>query len=278
MNGNGNGDLSGPDFGGPDVPGADIPGPSDLPGFDVPGADIPGPSDYGPSGLFDIELSAYSPGPTPSPTEPSDLPDLSKAFSPASAVIEFEEGPELPSKFDISRVLDITGKTGLTIAAMSNPAFALAAGVINLAAGLFKEITGITFGQFVNALMGGEPAKGMEKGPMASVPSVRGTPITPGEYNAPKTEGLNLGLFSVPLSQKEPSSYYAKPSSVPLSMSLFGAKEGGGLMIFPTSAKGIEAEGSSLLKKQEPVIDTTSLLFLLGMGAVGMILRKGARA
>jgi hypothetical protein len=98
------------------------------------------------------------------------------------------------------------------------------------------------------------------------------------------TEGNLEPILSLP--QKElsfPSTSYAKAGYPSLSASLFGimAKEGEGLMIFPSSAGGVEPEMSSLLqagKKQEPLIDTTSLLFLLGMGVVGMVLRKGARA
>jgi hypothetical protein len=133
------------------------------------------------------------------------------------------------------------------------------------------------------------PAVAVSPAPVSSQSySPKGTPIsmTPG---TPVPYSMESSVFAIPVTPEA-----AMPLSKPypsLSTSLFGIpsapkKEERGLMIFPTSAKGIEPEGSSLLKKQdvsgagpfkkqEPVFNTTSLLFLLGMGAVGIVLRKG---
>lgn len=99
------------------------------------------------------------------------------------------------------------------------------------------------------------------------------TPISLADYSG----SLGAGISSIPTTFESAVSKSTYPS---LSTSLFTIQkkeEGEGLMIFPTSTKDVEKEGSSLLgtgKKQEPVIDSKSILFLLGMGAVGMILRK----
>jgi hypothetical protein len=286
-------------------------------GPDVPGADIPGGYGEAPSPAPEMTLErameqlqgAYPSTPSPSlaiTSEPSTMDDVSRAFSPPSsepaltegrptsqAVFEFEEGKAEPSR-------------GLTIGQMADKAAELGIRASGLGPyGLIGAIFGL-FGQACITLTGHKPgelidmgltALGLTQAPAPSAktetapapaPSVRGTPISVIEYSGMKSEGNLESVLSLSPAQKAPSSYpsryYAKTPPQSLSTSLFGvtekvtAKEGGGLMIFPSSASGIEKEGSSLLKKREPVIDSTSMLFLLGMGVVGMVLRKGGRA
>jgi hypothetical protein len=296
-NGNGNGDLNGGIFGGPDVPGADIPGPADLPGFDKPGSDIPGPGDYpgidkGLGGRFNIELEGYTPPPDPLPSsvpsEPSryEMDNLNKAFSPAEpqvsepskgktlgeAVDKFAQWGITMSKFGpyglIGAFFDLFGKACIGIT-----------GALGMNDGKGHTPGGL-IDQGLAALGLGEVQLSSGKGlaPSGPGPSPRGTTITmsPDGYTEKISAAGLESVLSFSPAQKAPSSYpsYYGGSAYPaLSMSLFQAKENGGLMIFPTSGGAIEPEMSSLVKKQEPVIDTPSLLFLMGMGLLGVVLR-----
>ena len=266
---NGNGDLSGLDFGGPDAPGSDIPGPGDLPGFDAPGSDIPGPAD--------LPASA-----------PSTIDNLSNAFSP----FEFEESEVETSK----------GK-GLTFGQLSDKAAAWGItlsryGPLGVVGGFFdlfgKAFIDVTAAIGLNEGKGYTPGQAIDKGLTAlgmtqaqapaqaqaqpsSTPLARGAPITlsPDGYKGMKSEGNLESVLSFSPAPKAPSSYGSPyyTGYQPLSMSLFQAKENGGMMIFPTSGGGVEPEMSSLMKKEQSIINTPNLLFLMGMGLLGIVLR-----
>ena len=273
MNGNGNGDM---DLGGGF--GAQTGGAMGTGGVLGGGTPSGAPEIQGPDGLFDINLSAYSPPPdvVPEPTAPSTIDDLNKAFSPVPEVTPTQEWPSEsrfveawghptapysePTAKGIGIILDQTVKTILSFVPFGN---------------LIKGWVDVLFG----APLGTTVSKGL-----AGVRMTRGesamSKFTSLE-SSPPSEGNLESVFSLSPVEKAPSSYpsyYGGTAYPALSMSLFGAKEGGGLMIFPSSTAGAEPEMATLTKKQEPLIDTTSLLFLLGMGAVGMVLRKGASA
>jgi hypothetical protein len=285
----------------------------------VLGGEAPGgaPEVQGPDGLFDINLSAYSPAPDVflEPSIPSTMDDVSKAFSPPSpAFIEFEEGrtglplsSEWPSESrfvstwqgivreventlqgmiearpgqikDIKKAVDAIIYGLLGVIGIAQPEAAPALASIALGKGLIEKVGEKTLGQKIAEAAIPEPTFVSAWERHYGFTSPASPAITASPDSEAKSEGLSEGLFSIPVSQKEPSSYlstyYGKTGYQPLSMSLFQAKEGGGLMIFPTSGKNIEPEGSSLLKKQGPVIDSKALFFLVGMGALGMVLRK----
>lgn len=256
-----------------------------------PSAPVPSAPDLGINEAMNILQGAYpsTPTSTPTPSTPSDLSDLQNSFSP----------PSFPKAKGLTwgKAADTAAKIGIS-ASVFGP-YSFIGSLLGLFGGSFVAITaalglnkgkGYTPGEAIDlglaALGVPQPtAKSKANVKAETAPTqARGTPITPSPspYAEAKSGGLSEGLFSIPVSQK-PTSYlstYYKTTAYPsLSTSLYGtpsgqAKATGGLMIFPTSAAGIEKEGSSLLKKQQPVIDTTSLLFLLGMGALGMVLRK----
>lgn len=309
FNGNGNGDGNGDaGIGGPGGVGSQTGGAvgtGGVLGGETPSGEVPtgGSPDLSLDEAIGILGGAYPSAQPSTPSAPSNLSDLENAFSPpsfeftpegepiAGTTVGFGRPGAMPSggltqvgvNF-VGALIDIL--SGLLGLFTGQPAVGIG---VSSAQTLSQRTTGKTLGQKFAAeakavtfaavnVQAQAPSAKVESAPVS--PSTKGTPITISPYSGQISEGLNEGLFSIPITQKEPSSYYAKTTSVPLSTSLFGAgkESGGGLMIFPTSTKGIEAEGSSLLKKQEPVIDTTSLLFLLGMGVVGIVLRKGARA
>ena len=267
---------------------------------------------------YSPDFTGYAFEASPSVSEPSASPDLSEAFSPAySPQISPEEGAPITgttSAFAREGFFDLP-HGGLTQqgATFTGGLIDIGLGLLGMFTGIFGAL-GVALGQLTSKSFEGKtlgptiagkfqatsfPAVNVQAQPSvksstqpsaqpSAQPSTKGTPITLSPYTGSKTEGNLESVLSLSSAQKAPSSYpstyYAKTPPQSLSTSLFGvtekvtAKEGGGLMIFPSSASGIEKEGSSLLKKQEPVIDSTSMLFLLGMGVVGMVLRKGARA
>jgi hypothetical protein len=246
--------------------------PSDAPGI------------QGPDGLFDINLSAYSPAPDVplEPSEPSTIDNLNKAFS---SVPEVTPTPEWPSE---SRFVEAWGHP----TAPYSEATVKEIGII-LNQTVTTILSFVPFGNlikgWVDVLFGAPLGTTVSKG-LAGVRMTRGesamSKFAFPESSTPSEGNLESVLSLSPI-EKAPSSYpsasYGKAGYPSLSTSLFGASKesSGGLMIFPTSTKGIEAEASSLLgpgKKQEPVIDSKSILFLFGMTALGIVLRKGARA
>jgi hypothetical protein len=304
-NGNGNGDM---DLGGGF--GAQAGGAVGTGG--VLGGEVPSgaPEIQGPDGLFDINLSAYSPPPDVvfEPSKPSGLPDLEKAFSPPGQLIDITTqipGYEQAVAGQKRGYTFATEKEGKAVAGLIDlvvgtlvgiftsgttaiaTAFGLAAGrTVGISPGTLA-IGALAKDKYGNLVVGSTPlgpsvpAQAQTQAQAAPSPSVKGIPITmsPEGYKGKTSEGNLESVLSIPSSQKAPSSYpsyYGGTAYPALSMSLFQAKESGGLMIFPSSAAGAEGEMSSLMKKQEPAIDSKSILFLFGMTALGMVLRKGA--
>ena len=269
-------------------------------------------SGYGPAGesisggglspdKFDIlgplsEPAISSPPPEPSaPPEPSTLDDLTNAFSPQYAPPE--TFPTEPSKapdtvaeravIDVCRELAFEGATlvGGLIDILLGAVFAFVQGaqIAGFAVRSGEKLAETTIGKQVRdwLLMDGKPSTQRQATPSPSVSApalARGAPITlsPDGYKGSKSEGNLESVLSFTPTQKAPSSYpsYYGGSAYPaLSMSLFQAKESAGLMIFPTSGGAIEPEMSSLMKKEQSIIDTPSLLFLMGMGLLGVVLR-----
>jgi hypothetical protein len=281
-NGNGNGDLSGADFGMDigggftmDVSTGEISLSAEAGQSEV-SSEITGMSEASPA--FNIEMQGYTPPPESSYT-PSASPDLSEIFSPSEPTwpseTRFVEAWEHP-------VAPYSEATAKTVGLLFNEAARFVFNYIPFG-GYIKRGFDALFGEPLGAII--------EKG-LTGARMTRGE-MAMSEFISPEpqisTEGNLESVLSLSVPQKEPSSYpstsYVKAGYPSLSTSLFSVTErvspkesSGGLMIFPTSTAGIEKEGSSLLKKQEPVIDSTSMLFLLGMGVVGMVLRKGARA
>jgi len=263
----------------PDVPGADPSSDSEIStavfGVEEGQAEFPaGPS----SAVFGVEEGQAE----LSVSEPS--PSLDKSyFDPnvdVTTIIEGYEQAVAGQKGEViglvSEVADFLGRV-VDVVLSAVFSFVPGAQIPGFAVHGVERVGKTTIGQeFAGLLKGSQPSPASSPALSVSRPS-QGyqSKISLTDY----TGSYEGGIGAIPVTpQAAMPSSKAYPS---LSTSLFGAKEGGGLMIFPTSAKGIEAEGSSLIgtqKKQEPVIDTTSLLFLLGMGAVGMVLRKGASA
>jgi len=308
----------------PDVPGADIPGgygeaPSPSPAPDLTQSlfnpeisdyTAPPESSYGtPSpapgltqGLFNPEISDYTappessygtPSPSPAPLG-SEWPSESRFVSTWQGIVREVENTlqgmieARPGQIkDIKHMADTIIYGLLGVIGIAQPEAAPALAGVGLAKGLIEKAGEKTFGQRIAEAAVPEPTFAGAWERHYGFTSPVSPEITVSPDSEAKSEGLSESLFSVPVTQKEPSpylsTYYAKTGYQPLSLSLFGSpsmaqKEAAGLMIFPSSASGIEKEGSSLLKKQEPLIDTPSLLFLFGMGAVGLVLRKGAKA
>lgn len=212
--------------------------------------------------------------------------------SPFKAQPAFDLGPVVQ---DAIKIIDNYAPIALPILALVYPPAAIPVAIAMIAAKGLQATTGQKPAASIFGALGLAESKGPAPAPAPTpspVPSVapqgyslKGAPISIGPYQGESPGG---GISSIPVTFQA-----AMPSPRPypsLSTSLFGPQKesSGGLMIFPTSTRGVEPEGSSLLKKQdvsgagpfrrqEPLVDTTSLLFLLGMGAVGMVLRKGAR-
>ena len=187
---------------------------------------------------------------------------------------------------DIKHMADTIIYGLLGVIGIAQPEAAPALAGVGLAKGLIEKAGEKTFGQRIAEAAVPEPTFAGAWERHYGFTSPVSPEITASPFTEAKSEGLSESLFSAPLAQKEPSfpvTSYRGTVYPSLSTSLFSLKTGtekesAGLMIFPTSASGIEKEGSSLLKKQEPLIGTPSLLFLFGMGAVGLVLRKGAKA
>jgi hypothetical protein len=307
-NGNGNGDMDlgggfGAQAGGAVGSGGQIGVEADKPGSDIG-------IDRGLAGKFDIEYEGYTPPPESVPSVPPTIDDLTNAFSspppepsPTPSPIP---GSEWPSE---SRFIDTWGNVVkevektlqgmaearpgqlkdiknwadaflyglLALIGITQPQTAPAIAGITLTKGVIEKAGEKTLGQRFAGAVVPEPtfASAWEKTYGFTSPA---TPEI--ETASPQSEGNLEAILFVSPAQKAPSSYGSPyyTGYQPLSMALFGAKEDKGLMIFPSSAGGVESEMSSLVKKQEPLINTSSLLFLMGMGLLGMVLRKGARA
>lgn len=293
-NGNGDGGLSDSSYGG------DFTGYS----YDVPGANPSSDSEIS-TAVFGVEegQAEFPAGPStavfgfeegqPELSAPSSLPDLSEAFSPPGQPIDittqiegYEQAVEgQKGEFTLGLHPSIADTLGRIIDVLIDAVFSFVPGAqpvgfaVHGLERIGKTTPGQQFAGFLKGSYQGQPAPSTQAQPSPALSISR--PSRGYQSNISLTDYTEsyeggIGAISVTPQAAIPSSK-AYPS---LLMSLFGTpkESSGGLMIFPTSTKGIEAEGSSLLKKQEPLIDTTSLLFLLGMGVVGMVLRKGARA
>ena len=262
----------------PDVPGADPSSDSEIStavfGVEEGQAEFPaGPS----SAVFGVEEGQAE----LSVSEPS--PSLDKSyFDPnvdVTTIIEGYEQAVAGQKGEViglvSEVADFLGRV-VDVVLSAVFSFVPGAQIPGFAVHGVERVGKTTIGQeFAGLLKGSQPSPAPSPVPSVSRSS-QGyrSNISLTETGYKRSYEGGIGAIPVTPQAVIPSSK-AYPS---LSMSLFGTpkESSGGLMIFPTSAKGIEAEGSSLLKKQEPVIDSKSILFLFGMTALGMVLRKGA--
>ena len=298
-NGNGNGDMDlgggfGAQAGGAVGSGGQVSAEPDRPGADIPGGygESPSPSpNPNLNEAMNLLQGAYpsTPSPAPAPASaPYSMDNLSKTFSPPEPA---PEGGKAKGS-TLGQIADKMAEWGIRTSGLGPY------GLIGTLFGLFgkacidttaafglNEGKGYTPGQLIDLGFGALGVKeglgkteGKAEAPSVSAPSARGAPITGTAkgYSEKTSEPSLESVLSFTPIQKAPSSYpsYYGGSAYPaLSMSLFQAKENGGLMIFPTSGGAIEPEMSSLVKKQEPVIDTPSIFFLMGMGLLGAVLR-----